>query len=75
MRWLPSARRSWIPLVAAAALAGVLLVARRGEPPPLAPVARSEALPTVEAASTGGVAIIETDNPDITVLWFFEQGT
>ncbi|HSW30534.1 MAG TPA: hypothetical protein VLH75_13695 [Longimicrobiales bacterium] len=68
-------RWRWVGLAAAAAVAGVLLVAREGGPPPLAPVARSEVPPTVEAASTGGVAILETDNPDITVLWFFEQGT
>lgn len=75
VRRFTSARRGWIPLAAAAAVAGLLLVARGGGPPALLPVAQAQALPTVEEASTGGVAIIETDNPDITVLWFFEQET
>jgi hypothetical protein len=77
VRSLLPAPRHWIPLAAAAALAGVLLLARNGEPPALPPVARAQAqaLPTVEAASAAGVAIVETDNPNITVLWFFEQGT
>lgn len=70
-----SSRRAWIPLAAAAALAAVLLVARSPAPAPLPAVAGSEALPLVEASSSDGVAILETGNPDITVLWFFEQGT
>lgn len=69
-----SARRAWVPLAAAAAVAGLLLVARSPAPPPLPAVAHAEAPPLVEESSAGGVAIIETDNPDITVLWFFEQG-
>ena len=68
-------RWRWVGLAAAAAVAGLLLVARGGDPPAPLPVAQAQALPTVEEASTGGVAIIETDNPDITVLWFFEQET
>ena len=68
-------RRAWIPLAAAAVLAGLLLVPRSRTPAPLPTVAPPQAVPLVEAASAGGVAILETDNPNITVLWFFEQGT
>ena len=75
VRRAAAARRAWIPLAAAAAVTGLLLISRSPAPLPLPAAARSEAPPLVETASAGGVAIIETDNPNITVLWFFEQGT
>ncbi len=70
-----SAPRAWIPLAAAAAIAAVLLVTGNPAPRPLPAVARAETSVLVEAASARGVAIIETENPNITVLWFFEEGT
>ena len=75
VRSLASVRRGWIPLAAAAVVVTLLLVARSPAPPPLPAVARSEALPLVETTSADAVAIIETDNPNITLLWFSEQGT
>jgi len=74
-RQAAAARRAWIPLAAAAALTGLLLVTRSPGPPPPPAGAPAGALPLVESASAAGVAILETDNPDITVLWFFQQGT
>ena len=58
-------------LAAAAALAAILLTR-----PPEAPLSPAPRLaqgppPLVEVATPTDVAIIQTDNPDITVLWFF----
>jgi hypothetical protein len=77
-RWRGSARASlWAPLGAslavAAAAAGLLLVSRDPAPfPEGAPrVAATPAPPLVESSGAATLAIIQTDNPDITVLWFF----
>jgi anti-sigma factor RsiW len=64
--------RRWVGLAAAAAITALLLLP--GQPPPLPPVATVAAaapLPTVESAPGQTVAVFETQNPDITVLWFF----
>ncbi len=67
-------RWSWVTgMAAAAALVGLLLVPRGG---PTIEQATSldlpmAMLPTVEAAPGQNVAVIQTGNPDITVLWFF----
>ena len=70
-RW----RRSpWIPVAMAAGVAGLFFVARMRTPIPerMLPVAASApSLPLVESSGAATVAVIETDNPDITVLWFF----
>ena len=70
-------RRRWVwrvaPLAAAAVLA-VALIARREEvEPPLSPV---NAPPirsglAVEGPPGRNVAVFQTDNPDIVVIWFF----
>ncbi len=75
VRRAAAVRRTWIPLAAAAALTGLLLVTRSPGPAPAPVEAGAQGLPLVESAGADGVAILETDNPDITVLWFFEQGT
>lgn len=66
-------------LLAAAVLAGLLLVTRREPVPPgvvLVPPVRSDPTPyVVEAPAGRSVAVIATDDPDITVLWFFEGGS
>ena len=70
-------RRRWIlrsvPLAAAAVLA-VVLIARRGAveqtlPPPTAPPIRSGL--AVEGPPDRSVAVFQTDNPEIVVIWFF----
>ncbi len=68
-----SPSRRWAVLAAAAAVGALLLLPGRSLPPPgpelLGPGARR--LPTVEAMTGQRVAVVETDNPEITVLWFF----
>ena len=63
--------RRWAPVAAAAALAALLLIGDR-EPEligtPGAP--RTAVAPLVESPDQN-VAVIQTDNPDITVLWFY----
>jgi anti-sigma factor RsiW len=64
--------RRWVGLAAAASIAALLLLPGRPAPlPPLATVATTTPLPTVESAPGQTVAVFETENPDITVLWFF----
>jgi len=64
--------RRWVALAAAASIAALLLLPDRPAPlPPVATVATAAPLPTVESAPGQTVAVFETENPDITVLWFF----
>jgi len=71
-------RAAWGSLAMAAAATGLLFVARL--PAPINEGANEAAPsvaaavpppPLIEASSAATVAVIETDNPDITVLWFF----
>ena len=64
--------RRWTALAVAAAIAALLLLPGERLPPetPLRPV-QTVQLPTVEASAEHTVAVLETSNPDITVLWFF----
>jgi hypothetical protein len=60
---------------AAAVLAGLWAIGDR-DPPPLpgraTPAARTEAaLPLVESSPGRDVAVMPTNDPDITILWFF----
>lgn len=75
-----SGRLRWaLPLAAAAAAAALLLVAEpsppRGGWRPLTPEApaATRTRPVVEPGQAGTVAVFETSDPDITVVWFFEQ--
>jgi hypothetical protein len=53
-------------------VAALLLLPGRPLPPSFEPPAgRQASLPTVENTSGQRVAVMQTDNPDITVLWFF----
>ena len=67
----------WAPGLAALAAAATLLlvlwqVVPRAPLPPLAgPVVRVPATPTVNASGARGVAVMRTNNPDITVVWTF----
>ncbi len=71
-------RRIWYglaPALAAAGFAGILLVTN-GVPTPGAlagsvSVAQQELPPIVETASGQQVAVFETDNPNIVVVWSF----
>jgi hypothetical protein len=68
----PKPWRQWVTLAAAASVVGVLLMRQPdGALPGVEFVPRAPAFPTVETAVGHDVAIIETDNPDITVLWFY----
>lgn len=61
-----------LTFLAAAALATVLFMSGGDRPLPGTPlVSTAEVLPDVEVAA-GNVAVIQTANPDITVLWFYE---
>jgi len=72
-----SARRRawqrWVPLAAAAGLGAIIWIARREPQHPSA--ARVEPISPpglmVEAPAGRNVAVLETGNPDIVVIWFF----
>jgi hypothetical protein len=75
------ARRGWrgigwksaLPL-AAAATAAFLLITRNDGPLPVAPVTESSAITmaqVLEAPEGKNVAVLETQNPAIAVVWFF----
>lgn len=67
--------RRWT-VVAAAASVAALLVARSSDRPlpGEAPVPVVERYPTFEVPAGRDVALLQTDDPDITVLWFFPGG-
>lgn len=72
--WLRSA---WVPLAAAAALVGVLLTGRDPAPndgvaadPATSPTAARVA---VTPPAERGVAVLETGNPKITIIWLYER--
>ena len=71
----PRVRRRWLwaPAAAAAAVAALFVALEsRGPAPASGPSpAAFDASPVVEPATDETVAVIPTDNPDITVLWFF----
>ncbi len=69
-------RKAWglVPLAAAAAVAGVLITSSGGqlpgEPIDVAAVRHAPA-PIVEESTGQNVAVFETENPDIVVVWIF----
>ena len=70
-------RRVWVPLAAAAALAGLLLF--RGPGPTRVPATdmaarEAPAPPLVEALADQDVAVMPTNDPNITVVWIFTKG-
>lgn len=74
-RWI---RTAWIPLAAAAALAGVLVLGRSPRPFPDQAPALSEPHPpgpaiSVHPPADRGTAILETRNPNITIVWQYER--
>jgi anti-sigma factor RsiW len=71
VRRRPAHTTRWAALAAAACMAALFVWAERDRPLPGPPWTPSDApAPTVETAS-GNVAVIETDDPDITVIWIF----
>jgi hypothetical protein len=71
-------RRALAPLLAAAAIAGLLLWSNEPLPNPR-PVATADetaaaATPRIEAPAGKSVAVIQTKNPSITVVWLFSGG-
>ncbi|MDX1675813.1 MAG: hypothetical protein R3314_13550 [Longimicrobiales bacterium] len=68
-------RRAWIPLAAAAALAGILVVGQEQPLPPSDATAQTEAIDprvSVVPPADRGAAIMETENPNITIVWLYE---
>ena len=64
--------RGWAMLGAAASIAALLVLSERDVRMPGVEVApRTEVHAIVEAPAGRNVAVIQTDDPDITVLWFF----
>ncbi|NJD10126.1 MAG: hypothetical protein FIB01_06675 [Gemmatimonadetes bacterium] len=69
----------WLPALAGVAAAAALLIALgREEPrvpaarvPAVAAAPRVPATTVVNAAGPGGVAVMPTNNPDITIVWTF----
>jgi predicted anti-sigma-YlaC factor YlaD len=77
-RVLPFRPRRWwafAPLAAAAALVAILFTQNGGqlpgEPIDLAAGRDAVPVPTVEASSSQNVAVFDTENPDIVVVWIF----
>ena len=70
-------RKAWglVPLAAAAAVAGVLVTHNGGqlpgEPIDVAALVQEAPVPTVEASTGQNVAVFNTENPDIVVVWIF----
>lgn len=73
-RWT---RRAWVPLAAAAALAAVLIVGQQEQPlPPSDAMAQTETIDprvSVVPPADRGAAIMETGNPNITIVWLYER--
>lgn len=72
--WRTWTRGAWVPLAAAAALAAVLLA--RDDAPVDGPVRRApgvEPRVSVTPPEDQGAAILETANPNITIVWLYER--
>lgn len=71
-------RRILVPLAAAAALAALLLMRGQEIRSPATSIASSPAepavAPLVEPIAGQGAAIMQTDDPEITVVWLFTTG-
>ena len=71
-------QRSWVGLALAAGIAALVLWSERPPELPGTPLAAlpgpESAPPVLDGSQAGGAVVIETDNPDITVLWFFQGG-
>lgn len=69
-------RKAWVPLAAAAALAGVLFLGRDqgpGASPSRAAGPPVEPRVSVTPPSDRSAAIMETGNPDITIVWLYQK--
>jgi len=67
-------RRRWLgvgPALAAAGLAGILLVGDRAAPPGEPVIPSPEPVPVVQPPTGTNVALMQTENPDIVVVWFY----
>ncbi len=73
-RWGPWRRHAWLPLALAATVAAVFL-GGRGDAPPSVGIAEvsspSRSPAGLDVETDLDVAVLQTTNPDITVLWFF----
>lgn len=69
-------RKAWVPLVAAAAMAGVLFLGRADTPFPTGsgPAGTPfEPRVSVTPPPDRSAAIMETENPDITIVWLYQR--
>ncbi len=69
-------RRAWVPLAAAAALAAVLVLRQDEAPFPAGPAPAAPAIEprvSVTPPADRGAAILETENPNITIVWLYER--
>ena len=69
-------RTAWAPLAAAAALATVLVLARDESPVPTGTASASPAFRprvSVTPPADRSAAILETTNPNITIVWLYER--
>jgi predicted anti-sigma-YlaC factor YlaD len=71
-------RRALAPLLAAAAIAGLMLWSNEPLPSPRSVATPDQtapaATPRIEAPAGKSVAVIQTRNPSITVVWLFSGG-
>lgn len=78
--WRFPTRRVWIPVAAAAALTAILLLRAPEVHTPAASVGSVATSvpratpPVVEPAAGQDAAIMQTDDPNITVVWLFKTG-
>lgn len=74
--WWRRSLRGGVPLAAAAAVATLLLVGRGPDPEPSpapAPVTSRSPRVAVEPPANRGAAVLETGNPNITIVWLYER--
>jgi len=75
-------RRAWVPVLAAAAVAGVTFFGPWARPTPRAVMAPEWTMsaaeggsirPMIESRSHDQMAVLRTNNPDITVVWLMDS--
>lgn len=70
---LPLSTRRWSMLAAAAAIGAIMLGRGERPLPGDTPLLLSTASVAFDVPTGRDVAVLQTDNPNITVLWFFQE--